>query len=249
MFAEVESKQNRFAPFWKLFGLLSIAILIGACIGFALNVSFQLHMTLPLAEKLHRFLENAYLCAAILITPLVAVGLYQLWLTREGIELTRNLSQEGQDREALKMAIDQCSYYAEKVVPQSECFRLKITQNIALYRPALLEANLLRPPFTVRNNEIVIPGFNFEQSNRAMVALAPCELLNFLESFAIPFAANMANEDIGYFETGINFIEMMQIYMPSFLAFRQSGRARYRSAVSLYERWQTRYLAENSQLK
>jgi hypothetical protein len=221
---------------------LSVTSLLGVVIGFSLNLYLQIHIG-PLAAKLHRLLENLYLFAGIMIAPLAAVGLYQLWLTREGIELTRKLAEQGENRDALKLANEQCLYFADKIACETALFD-KIKQNPAKFRHLVFELNPNQPGFTISNNLIEIPGFNFQEACKELLELNPVEYMNLLEGFAIPFAANMANDDVGYFETGIPFTHLMQRLMPCFLTLRLLEVGRYIAAVSLYERWQGRYKRE-----
>jgi hypothetical protein len=200
---------------------------------------------LSAVEKLHRLLENIYFIAGITIAGLAGVGLRQLELTREGIDLTRQLAQQGQARESLKLATEQCTYYGDHIVRASAPLIEKINKEPSKYQHAVQVANLVNPSFTVTGGNIQIPGFRPDDAQSEMAKLDPIVFMNLLEGFSIFFVSGMADENVGYYETAIPFLEQMQFFMPCFLATRQAGRGRYISAVNLYERWQKRYITEH----
>lgn len=229
----------------KVLTALSIAILLGIGLGFALNLFIQLHIDLSTAEKVHRLLESIYFIAGITLAALAGVGLRQLQLTREGIDLTRQLAEQGQARESLRLATEQCAYYGEHIVSAQQSFLEKIRKVNGKYQHALQTVNLVEPSFTVVGNTIQIPNFKLSDVQREMAELEPYVFMNLLEGFSIFFVSGMANEEVGYYETAIPFIEQMQYFMPCFLATRMEGRGRYISAITLYERWQKRYITEH----
>jgi hypothetical protein len=215
---------------------------LGLAAGVGITLFLRLHISLSGSEKVHRLLEDLYFIAGIAIALLAAIGLRQLTLTRSGLQLTQSLAQDGQRREALKLATDQCRYFAEMLLPEWK----KLNERLAAgaYRHVIQGVDLLNPRFTVKNNFIAIPNFDQKRTLDELHRLEAIDFMNLIEAFAIFFGTGMATDDVGYYETGIPFLQIMQQFMPAFLAIRQAQSGRYLSAVSLYERWQARYIKE-----
>ncbi len=226
----------------------SIAFLLfGIALGFVANLQVQLHIGLSAAERARRFLEIGYFIAGLILPILAAFGLYQLKLTRDGLKQTQELAQTSENREALRLAIEQCLFYAQKVSPaQDEVARRVLTAQSGKFAHIVLNPNLAQPPCKVSKGTIQLSyELNLEHAAKLMDELRPIDFMNLLEGFAIPFAANMANDDVGYFETGTAFLQLAQTYMPCFQFLRAAQQARFMAVTSLYEHWQLRYTKEH----
>ena len=68
--------------------------------------------------------------------------------------------------------------------------------------------------------------------------------LNALESFAIPFAEGVADEDIGYRETARPFCQEAQICLAAIFHLRRLNKGRYESLIKLLSLWSNRLAAE-----
>jgi hypothetical protein len=101
---------------------------------------------------------------------------------------------------------------------------------------------------SVKNGEINTSlGFNravFDSESGRLRMEIPT-FLNTLEAFAIPFVARVADDDLGYQETGISFCAMVrEILVLLYHSREQNYSGRYESTVKLYERWNDRRIAE-----
>ena len=217
--------------------------LVGVVIGVVLVNAYRTHMSEGGGATVHAILEELYFLAGVTIAVLGFVGLRQLRLTREGLDLTRTLDEQGQKREALKLASEQCRYYAETVLPEAtEVIKRTATAKCS---SAALPVDIMNPKSKIEGGQIEILNFDHKKVEAEMSVMQPITMMNYLEAFAIPFAAGLANDDVGYFETGVAFVQLMQHFMPCFLGLRMSQSARYMSAVVLYERWHKRLVNEN----
>jgi hypothetical protein len=70
------------------------------------------------------------------------------------------------------------------------------------------------------------------------------DYLNLLESFAIPFAEGVADEEIGFKETSRAFCQEIQMCMPAIFQMRKHNAARYESSMKLFVLWNNRLAAE-----
>lgn len=71
-----------------------------------------------------------------------------------------------------------------------------------------------------------------EQSTRGVR-----DLPDTLESFAIPFAAGVADDDTGFMETAPAFIKGVQLVMPAIYYLRTTQGSRWSSVLKLFEIW------------
>jgi hypothetical protein len=187
-------------------------------------------------------LEAAYFAAGIAIAVAAFKGLGQLNIGLEQLKATREIAKKNALRDALEFATERCQYFADKVAPAQEAF-------VQAYQAARCTFMAMSLKCSVKNSEIITsPGFNtaaFDaESNRLRVEIP--RFLNTLEAFAIPFVARVADDDLGYQETGISFCAMVTDTLV--LLFHQRQRAysgRYESTVKLYEHWNDRRTAED----
>jgi hypothetical protein len=186
-------------------------------------------------------LEAAYFIAGIAIAVAAFKGLGQLHIGLEQLKATREIAKKNALRDALEFATERCQYFADKVAPAQDAFA-------QAYRAAKCTFLAMSLKCSVKEGEIITgPGFNtasFAAECDRLRTEIPT-FLNTLEAFAIPFVARVADDDLGYQETGISFCAMVKAALV--LLFHQRQRAysgRYESTVKLYERWNDRRTAE-----
>jgi len=68
--------------------------------------------------------------------------------------------------------------------------------------------------------------------------------LNSLEAFAIPFAAGVADDEVGFQETAGTFCQIVEQLIGMVIVLRRTG-ARYESTVKVYDRWKSRLVAQD----
>ena len=183
-------------------------------------------------------LEVLYFGSGVVIAYAAIRALKQIRIGSEQLRMTRDIADLSAKREAIKLASEQCRYYAERTmalaVPLVEEYtRLRLT---FLSGPS---------QFTIQNGEIT--GVNFDlklldaEVPRIIVPLV--HFLNALEAFAIPFAAGVADDDLGFQETAISFCQTAQVYMPALFQMRRNNNGRFESAIKLYDAWNKRLAA------
>lgn len=196
-------------------------------------------------------LELLYFASGIAIAIIAFIALRQVKaaaaqvkIASEQLNLTREIASTDAKREAAKLALEQCGYFAEKYVPAFIAF-------VDKYRVQ----NLTFLEFRQRPNELqfIIQGGEFKNANccdtalyqreSALVQMELLAALNGLEFFAIPFAAGVADEDIGYRETALAFCEGLSFLMAALYHLRSQNRGRYDSAIRLFEVWNRRTTA------
>jgi hypothetical protein len=60
---------------------------------------------------------------------------------------------------------------------------------------------------------------------------------------AIPFAAGVADDGIGFQETAASFVSTINVYVPAIYYLRQTQGVRYASVLKLWNIWHDRLVA------
>jgi hypothetical protein len=182
-------------------------------------------------ENIRAVLEVGYYAAGIALAFLAYRGLAQ-------IKLTKELATTNAKREAFKLALKQCHFYAEDVVTsRAKVAALAMTKGIVFAQPC---------SFKVSKGEIIevsTPGRNIVDECQKLDQ----ELLlymNRLEAFAMAFTSGVADEEVAYRETARAFCQTFPEAVPFIDYCRKNEVARYESAIQLYELWQTRLFSE-----
>ena len=188
-------------------------------------------------KLLHPIRETLYFLSAAALAIFAFKGLEQLKLTLEQLEITREIANKNTQREAFKLAAEQCRYFAERVVPllvkaRDECQQSKMTC-------------LNNPQFKIVKGEITEHNFNHALLAQELRGDKPHLIgyLNSLEGFALFFASGIAEEVVGYQETATAFCSGVRSCMPAIYFLRSVG-VRYESTVKLYEIWSNRLESE-----
>lgn len=183
-----------------------------------------------LSESYHlmrSILELLYFASGIAVAIGVFWGLEQL-------KITKQLANINAKREALKFAAERCQYFAESTVPAMTSFMAKYNG---------LKLTFLRESkWTIQNGEIISHDCDTKvlDSEIPTVETLLVNYLNTMEAFAIPFAAGVADDELGFKETAMAFCQGVKVLMPAFFQMRRKGAARYESTIKLYETWNKR---------
>jgi hypothetical protein len=177
-------------------------------------------------------LELLYYIAGIAIAIAAYIGLKQ-------ISLTKRIAESNATRESVKLAADQCKYFAEVVVPA-------LTRVVKEYQDKKLTFLSVTRNFKVHNLELV-EATNFDVAaigkELGQIPIA-IEYLNFVEAFAIPFAAGVATDDIGFRETAVPFCVGVFYCLPILMYLRITQQVNFPSIMTLFSRWLTRLAKE-----
>jgi hypothetical protein len=211
---------------------------VGVVNGYAhvctIMVNFPI-MTSGWVANLRAVLELLFFISNIVIAAAVVYGLKQ-------IALTKKIATSDARRESLKFAAERCQYYADHCVPADTKLR---SQHQPLNLTYLATG---RVPFSIVEGEIRTQFFNDKvwtpEFMRAGVLIADC--LNSLEAFAIPFAAGVADDELGYQEAASSFCQLVEQHIAMIVLFRRMG-PRYESTIRLYDRWKSRLVAQQTE--
>jgi hypothetical protein len=178
-------------------------------------------------------LELLFFISNMVIAAAVVFGLKQ-------ISLTKKIATSDARRESLKFAAERCQYYADKCVS---------AHNAVLAEQNRLKINFLAVglQFTIVNKQIqFLTPFNEQvyaaQYDRMRPPILDC--CNGMEAFAIPFAAGVADDELGFQETAASFCNLVEQLIGMIAVLRKTG-ARYESTLVIYERWKSRLVAQS----
>lgn len=216
--------------------LTMLVILIGLMVGIFAFSDLPLFLkTYPIVRNV---LEVLYFVAGIVIAIAAIYGLRQIAIGLEQLKITKQTATTNAQREAKKLAYEQCRYFADEVVPALN--RLTVE-----YKRLGLTFLSNPPQYRIENNEII--GGNFDvklwEADAPKLGDNLVRYLNNAESFAILFAEGVADDDLGFQETARAFCQGVQVCIPAVFHFRRINQARYESTVKLFNRWNTRLAA------
>lgn len=183
------------------------------------------------------------------VTIAAWLGLRQLTLAKNLVDaavkeltLTQKLADSNSRREAVKFAGVQCKYLGEEIVPVF----MQLVQRHNQLHLTFMNAVLGQPPaFVVRDGELVVANYDLQALTPQVTAVMNevVAYLNMAEAFAIPFAAGVAADDIGFQETANTFCMGITSCMPAIFFIRQTQNVRFPSALRLYGIWSNRLAA------
>lgn len=181
-------------------------------------------------EYIRAAFEIAYFGAGIAIALFAYKGLAQ-------IKLTKDIATSNAKREAFKLAVEQCRFFAEQVVPaRAKIVETARTKGFVFGRAATFE--ILEGEIT----KLETPGRDINAEGAAL-ELELVLYLNRLEAFAMTFISGVADEMVAYRETAAGFCQLVKEAVPFIYAFRQRG-IRYESTIRLSEMWNNRLQSE-----
>jgi hypothetical protein len=184
-------------------------------------------------ETLRAILELLYFVAGIVIAGAAIWGLQQ-------IRLTKRIAIQNAKREGLKFAAERCQYFAEFTVP----LQAALTAEHNKFGFSTMKSDWT---FQIVHGEIVATAdidLARRASELAKLATQLTPYLNSMEAFAIPFAAGVADDELGFRETAYAFCEGFKQTAPMIFSLRRKEGPRYESSVRLYECWSIRLEAE-----
>jgi hypothetical protein len=188
-------------------------------------------------------IEALYCISGIVIAVVAVRGLSQLRIGLEQIRLTKEIARVDAQREALRFAVERCQYFAEVVVPGGQKFlEAYLAANCTFFQTV--------PKFRVTEGEIIPEGpvnHTLYDTEATRLVMAVPIFLNAFEAFAIPFVARVADDDLGYQETGTSFCAAVKDWLILFYKMRGTHYSGpYQSTITLYERWTTRRKSDDA---
>jgi hypothetical protein len=205
-----------------------------------------MHPIVAISE--HHWLEYASWIANIILAVTALIAVIQVWTALKTANATLQQVQVSTDhlalaqkeiilrskREALAMALDQCKRFAETIVPHFDNIQTILKPHGDYAPSGLVDANfpMIAPNLDPRGSVIWD-----DQPIRVQIIQA----LNELESFAMYFASDLADEEAAFPPTAQTMCSLCERYRFFIGAFRPiEGVKLYQNLVKLYGIWRPR---------
>jgi len=103
-----------------------------------------------------------------------------------------------------------------------------------------------QPAFVLNDGEFIRADFDIKRVNAewAKIGQSTVNFLNSAESFAIPFAAGVADDAIGFQETASAFCLGISRCLPAIFYLKQTEAVPFKSALTLFCVWNNRKAAQ-----
>lgn len=167
-----------------------------------------------------------YLAAGPVLAFIAYKGLAQIRVAKEN-------SNKSAKREAYKLAAEQCSVFADKILKYSNEFDNEIKESKFLegFDVSINSEHIsVRKKVDVRFDEKDITIIN--NSNVLQ------KLINSLEGYAVYFVTGVAEPDVGYFTTGKSYVEIVKRLLPILAPYIEDGHLKH--MMSLFKNWNSR---------
>ena len=180
-------------------------------------------------QEFRDYLEIAYFISGIIVAIAALVALYQ-------IKIAKNTLTTQSKRDALSLTASQCSHYNTKIIElQNRLYDKRISENCTFFDTSNWEVNTDGESVIVHSIAKDLPSLDeFDLVSKELL-----DVVNAMDSFAIYFTSNVADESVAYKSIGNTFISSAERYMPwILLSYKADGY--FSNIVGLYVIWKNR---------
>ena len=179
-------------------------------------------------------LEQLSSIANIVLALAALLALWQLRLAASQLRLSRSDIQLRSRRESIAIALDQCKRFAHEIVPHTD----------TVYREMMARkypiSTDIDPTFPMISKEADPLGAQI-WVNEIELRIKIVQMLNELESFAMYFASDLADESVAFTPTAVSFCQTCEYYRFFIGVYRQPDKMKlYQNLVKLYSIWRPR---------
>jgi hypothetical protein len=181
--------------------------------------------TRSVLEALYFLSGVGILVAAAYAARQVRIASDQLKIASEQLRLTKEISDASSRRESVKLAAELCKYYAHEIVPAMDAAMRKYAEEKCTFLAPVQQPN---PAFVIEDGDFAQVNYDTNRVTPEWGRVAS-EMVNFLnkcESFAIPFAAGVVDDGVGFQETAAVLLSSIDVVMPAICYLRQTQGVR-----------------------
>jgi hypothetical protein len=162
------------------------------------------------------------------------LALEQIKLTAAQLEVSRADIVLRSRREAIAVALEQCKRFAEAIVPHVDNINKEM-----MAKNYQMPTNV-DPDFPLLAKEVDPIGVHIFFNEKDLSARI-VQTLNELESFAMYFASDLADENVAFTPTALTFCQTCEYYRLFIGIYRQPDKMKlYQNLVKLYGMWKPR---------
>jgi len=173
-----------------------------------------------------------FYCSGVAVAILAVIGLRQLTLAKENIDVVTEIARTASKREAFKLAAEQCAHYYDHIIPL-------LNQHDRWVDEKGLSDVLAGWDIELSGDRVKIkpktPKIRERFLKEVFVQLIPA--LNALEGLAVLFTSGVASEEVAFSSIGHTFCFNVRLALPIIL---QCEGTHFRHVLSLFMLWQRR---------
>jgi len=184
---------------------------------------------------INQTLEITSKCATIVGVFALIVAYFQY---RHSVQLAKQNSR----RASVELAARESAHFGVDVLKRFDEMQKKIDATGSEF---LKHAKVIKETEELKWDLALVTAEDRDKLKPAVADIM--QSLNLLEAFAIPFAYDVADDDVGFAECGRTFVGLFEKYLTLYSG--SNMRLVYRSTQTVYWRWQKRIDRENLHLQ
>ena len=181
-----------------------------------------------------KVLEQIYYCSGIVVAICAIIALIQISISKHQLESERKNQKTQLERESQKYAIEQISYFMNKIIYLENEICKKRNGNHIVF----LDDKIIK----FEDNKLTVK-FHFDKENdmdkMLSIAYEIVDLINALEVYATVLTSGLANENFAYKIQGYAYCQTVEEYLPLIIDdFKDVSKES--TTLNLYFLWKSR---------
>ncbi len=179
---------------------------------------------MDIIKNVNEIFQTIYLLSAgPILTFLAFKGLEQLKIAKKALKINSQ-------RDAFKIAGEQCQFFAEKIIPLYTKFQKEMEANNGHFLDKF-EIKVEKNAIFVKNNKPI----EKEDTEALRKSESFGDLLNAIEGFSMYFASGVAASNVGYLTCGRCYVEVIKKLCPILVKEAEGGY--FKNTCLLFTIW------------
>lgn len=179
-------------------------------------------------------LEVFYYCSGIIVAICAVIALIQIIISKRHLDSEKQNQRIQLERESQKYAIEQISYFTDKIIYlENEIYKKRNGNHIVFLDDKVI--NFEDGKLTIK--------FRFDKENdmdkMLEIAYEVVDVINALEVYATVLTSGLANEQFAYKIQGDAFCQTVEEYLPLIIEDK-TRMSKTSSTMNLYFLWKSR---------
>jgi hypothetical protein len=187
-------------------------------------------------DTIRNALELLYFCSAIVLAVVAVIGLRQLKISKENTLKSIEIAKTSAQRDAFRLAAEQCAHYFTYIVPLFNQFDKWIAENKSKGVINAVDIKITAAGMVLegKNASAIKDYVNFVGTEpERFVAV-----MNATEGFSIMFSAGVASEEVAFSSIGYTFCGSVKSFLPGMLLL--GGKTHFQHSLRLFYIWSKR---------
>ncbi|MBS4688605.1 hypothetical protein J4G63_15325 [Aeromonas sobria] len=180
-------------------------------------------------QEFRDYLEIAYFISGIVVAIAALIALYQIKIAKESL-------QTQSKRDALSLTASQCSHYNTRIIElQNKLYDKRVSSKCTFFDSSNWEIDTDGKDVLVKNVGKNKPSID----ELDKVSQELLDVVNAMDSFAVYFTSNVADESVAYKSVANTFISTAERYMP-WIIHAYNTDDYFANIIDLYVIWKNR---------